>query len=62
MPNDSLNSLIWKAESLRDLKYCSFWGAITCDLISHAFQKKKKKDVEAILCRKQNDSLNEPSP
>lgn len=49
MPNDSLNSLIWKAESLRDLKYCSFWGAITCDLISYAFQK---KNVEAILRRR----------
>lgn len=43
-------TLIWKAESLRDLKYCSFWGAITCDLISYAF--KKKKDVEAILRRR----------
>lgn len=48
MPNDSLNSLTWKAESLKDLKYCSFWGAIICDLISYAF----KKNVEAILCRR----------
>lgn len=49
MPNDSLNSLTWKAESLKDLKYCSFWGAITCDLISYAFLK---KNVEAILRRR----------
>lgn len=51
MPNDSLNSLTWKAESRKDLKYCSFWGAIICDLISYAL-KKKKKEVEVILRRR----------
>lgn len=54
--------MIWKTESLRDLKYCSFWAAITCDLISYAFTKKKKKKYKLFYVGEQNDSLNEPSP